>query len=101
MNTVLKRGEHYHNTTKAALFGDSPTQQQQKWLDAKKKEPNAIHMVHVGKFYELFHSDADVFNELFEAPYMRGVIAHTGFPEVALNQFKTLLEEKNFKVILI
>lgn len=101
MAKSLKRGEHYHNTTKEALFGANPSEKQQEWLDAKASNPNAIHLVHVGKFYELFHQDADILNEHFQSPYMRGKIAHTGFPETALEKFKGELETKNYKVLLL
>lgn len=101
MATKLNRGEHYHNTTTEALFGANPSTKQQEWLDAKASRPNSILLVHVGKFYEVFHQDADVMNEHFESPYMKGQIAHTGFPETALEKFKGGLETKNYEVILL
>jgi MutS domain I len=36
----------------------------------------------VGKFYELFHMDADVGMSELELIYMKGTKAHSGFPEV-------------------
>jgi MutS domain I len=36
----------------------------------------------VGKFYELFHMDADVGMGELELIYMKGSKAHSGFPEV-------------------
>jgi DNA mismatch repair protein MSH6 len=42
----------------------------------------------VGKFYELFHMDADVgFSEL-DLIYMKGSKAHSGFPEVRYSPLK-------------
>lgn len=36
----------------------------------------------VGKFYELFHMDADIGMEELDLIYMKGAKAHSGFPEV-------------------
>ena len=35
-----------------------------------------------GKFYEMFHMDADVGVEVLGLSYMKGHIAHAGFPEI-------------------
>ena len=48
----------------------------------------------IGKFYELFHSDADIFTELTEAPYMKGLVAHTGFPANRVDDFVEKLQAK-------
>ena len=40
----------------------------------------------VGKFYELFHMDADVGMSELDLIYMKGTKAHSGFPEVCLKE---------------
>ena len=37
----------------------------------------------VGKFYELFHMDADIGFSEIDLIYMKGTKAHSGFPEVS------------------
>lgn len=41
------------------------------------------HVQQVGKFYELFHMDADVGMGELDLIYMKGTKAHSGFPEVS------------------
>lgn len=36
----------------------------------------------MGKFYELFHMDADIGVRELDLIYMKGDVAHAGFPEV-------------------
>lgn len=44
----------------------------------------------VGKFYELFHMDADIgFSEL-DLIYMKGAKAHSGFPEVNILSYNII-----------
>jgi hypothetical protein len=58
----------------------------------------ASHFLHpqVGKFYELFHMDADVGMGELELIYMKGSKAHSGFPEVT----NTTLSQRFFKYLL-
>jgi len=41
----------------------------------------------VGKFYELFHMDADIGFAEIDLIYMKGTKAHSGFPEVIFYLF--------------
>lgn len=41
----------------------------------------------VGKFYELFHQDADVGMQELDLIYMKGEKAHSGFPEISYGKF--------------
>lgn len=53
----------------------------------------------VGKFYELFHMDADIgFSEL-DLIYMKGSKAHSGFPEVGF--LNTVLHCRAMRVLCI
>lgn len=54
----------------------------------------------IGKFYEMYHMDADIgVNELGFA-YMKGEQAHAGFPEQSFDRMVTQLVAKGFKVRL-
>ncbi len=48
----------------------------------------------MGKFYELFHMDADVGVKELDLIYMKGTKAHSGFPEVAYGKFSSILVTK-------
>jgi DNA mismatch repair protein MSH6 len=48
----------------------------------------------VGKFYELFHMDADIGVAEADLIYMKGSKAHSGFPEVSYGKYASLLVSK-------
>jgi DNA mismatch repair protein MSH6 len=52
----------------------------------------------VGKFYELFHMDADVGMSEIDLIYMKGEKAHSGFPEVSYGKFASALVAKGYRV---
>lgn len=52
----------------------------------------------VGKFYELFHQDADVGMEELGLIYMKGDKAHSGFPEISYGKFADILVSKGYRV---
>eukprot|EP00499_Haloplacidia_sp_CaronLabIsolate_P005493 CAMPEP_0196784858 /NCGR_PEP_ID=MMETSP1104-20130614/17981_1 /TAXON_ID=33652 /ORGANISM="Cafeteria sp., Strain Caron Lab Isolate" /LENGTH=63 /DNA_ID=CAMNT_0042155149 /DNA_START=1 /DNA_END=188 /DNA_ORIENTATION=+ len=52
----------------------------------------------VGKFYELFHMDADVGVRELDCLYMKGDKAHAGFPEIAYGKFSEQLVAKGYRV---
>lgn len=51
----------------------------------------------VGKFYETYHMDADVLVKELDLVYMRGAIAHAGFPEIAYGRFSDALVKKGYR----
>lgn len=55
-------------------------------------------LVQVGKFYELFHVDADVGMQELDLIYMKGEKAHSGFPEISYGKFADGLVSKGFRV---
>jgi len=77
------------------------TTTKRKWCDIKEQSPDTIILVHVGKFYEVFHQDADALVNVTDAPYMKGVVAHTGFPSSALNKYIGVLREAGYLNIRI
>ena len=80
----------------------APTAMQEEWIKTKRKFPNSIILVKIGKFYELFHKDADIFvSNVDRMCYMSGKIAHTGFPENKLSAFINLMNSKGYSEIKI
>jgi DNA mismatch repair protein MSH6 len=52
----------------------------------------------IGKFYELFHMDADVGAQVLNLKYMKGHVAHSGFPESAYGTMADKLVRAGYKV---
>ena len=48
----------------------------------------------MGKFYELFHMDADIGMSELDLIYMKGSKAHSGFPEVSYGKYASQLVSK-------
>ena len=97
MSRHYKRGEHFHNHSDLKEWDDMPLKR--KWLNLKESNPHMVILCKIGKFYELFHQDADVFTELTDAPYMKGKIAHTGFPATRVDDFVEKLEANGYDEI--
>jgi len=70
----------------------------------KLKEDNheKIFLFKLGKFYELFFSDAILCQKLLDLNWMGGAKKlHIGFPEKALNKYLPILVNHGFKVAVI
>jgi DNA mismatch repair ATPase MutS len=52
----------------------------------------------VGKFYEIFHHDADIAVKELDLIYMKGEKAHSGFPESAFAKFASILVDRGYRV---
>ena len=52
----------------------------------------------MGKFYELYHMDADVGMSELDLVYMKGDKAHSGFPEVSYGKYAGMLVNKGYRV---
>ena len=53
------------------------------WWQFKAQNMDTVLFFKVGKFYELFHMDADIGFAELDLIYMKGTKAHSGFPEVS------------------
>jgi DNA mismatch repair protein MSH6 len=51
-----------------------------------------------GKFYEIFHMDADIAVEVLGLMYMKGHVAHAGFPEISYGPMADKLVRAGIKV---
>ncbi|XP_049285610.1 probable DNA mismatch repair protein Msh6 [Anopheles funestus] len=68
------------------------------WWILKSKNFDCVLFFKVGKFYELYHMDAEVGVTELGFSFMKGEFAHSGFPEAAYDRMSTTLVEKGFKV---
>ena len=55
----------------------------------------------VGKFYETYHMDADVLVKELELVYMKGEMAHAGFPEIAYGKMSSALVDKGYRCVSV
>uniref|UniRef100_K3W7B0 DNA mismatch repair protein n=1 Tax=Globisporangium ultimum (strain ATCC 200006 / CBS 805.95 / DAOM BR144) TaxID=431595 RepID=K3W7B0_GLOUD len=68
------------------------------WWEVKSRNMDTVLFFKVGKFYELFHMDADVGFKELNLIYMKGDKAHSGFPEIAYSKMSSQLVEKGYRV---
>ncbi|KAG3121078.1 DNA mismatch repair protein [Phytophthora idaei] len=68
------------------------------WWEVKSRNMDTVLFFKVGKFYELFHMDADVGFKELNLIYMKGDKAHSGFPEIAYSKMSAQLVAKGYRV---
>ena len=71
------------------------------WWTIKSDHYDLILFFKVGKFYELYHMDAEVAVKELGLVYMRGNFAHCGFPEKAFGRYSETLIQKGYRVARI
>eukprot|EP01040_Poterioochromonas_malhamensis_P014138 gene14138-15631_t len=81
------------------LSEQTPAMQQ--WWQFKSQNMDTVLFFKVGKFYELFHMDADIAFSEIDLIYMKGSKAHSGFPEVSYGKFASILVSKGYRVARI
>uniref|UniRef100_T1GJY4 DNA mismatch repair proteins mutS family domain-containing protein n=1 Tax=Megaselia scalaris TaxID=36166 RepID=T1GJY4_MEGSC len=79
-------------------FLNEQTPGMRQWWELKSNNNDSVLFFKVGKFYELYHWDADIGVQELGFAYMRGDFAHSGFPEAAFDKMASTLIEKGFKV---
>ena len=92
-------GNHMHNYSMD--YSDWKTSIKEKWLSIKKDKPSTIVLLHLGKFYEAYHQDADILHNIFRAPYTYGYVAHNGFPVSKFDKYRIALGEHGYNSIHI
>jgi DNA mismatch repair protein MSH6 len=80
------------------LMGSPMTDAVQQWWDLKSQYFDTVLLFKTGKFYAMFHMDADVGVEVLGFSYMKGHVAHAGFPETAYSKFADILVRAGYKV---
>lgn len=68
------------------------------WWEVKSRNMDTVLFFKVGKFYELFHMDADIGFKELGLIYMKGEKAHSGFPEIAYSKMSSQLVAKGYRV---
>lgn len=68
------------------------------WWLFKRENMDTVLFFKVGKFYELFHMDADVGMRELDLIYMKGEKAHSGFPEISYGKMASALCNKGYRV---
>ncbi|SPP75998.1 probable DNA mismatch repair protein Msh6 [Drosophila guanche] len=79
-------------------FLNSLTPGVRQWWVLKSTNFDCVLFFKVGKFYELYHGDADVGVHELGFTYMRGEFAHSGFPEISFDKMSTILVDRGYKV---
>mmetsp|Transcript_67146 Transcript_67146/g.57002 ORF Transcript_67146/g.57002 Transcript_67146/m.57002 type:complete len:91 (+) Transcript_67146:343-615(+) len=84
------------------------TPSMKEWWEFKSIHQDKVLFYKLGKFYELFHSDAYIGHRELNLSWMGGGQApkenckpHVGFPEKVLESKMELLVQKGFKVVVI
>lgn len=83
------------------LKSKSCTPAHEQWWEIKSENMDAILFFKVGKFYEIFHMDADIAVKETSATFMKGSRAHAGFPEAAYAKFSQQLVERGYRVVRV
>ena len=83
-------GEHGHD------MNNYPVSKIQTIWENEKKKHSKIVLMKIGRFFELFHQDADIFHKEFDLMYMIGKVAITGFPETQLDKYIDELTKKGY-----
>jgi DNA mismatch repair protein MSH6 len=81
-----------------AQFLKEQTPAMAQWWQFKQENLDTVLFFKVGKFYELFHMDADVGMRELDLIYMKGEKAHSGFPEISYGKFANALVAKGYRV---
>ena len=120
---ILNAGEHTHDHTDWLVhpkdkYGHSPsdpsydptslqvpasyvkgcTNGMKQWWGVKQTIYDCVLLMKVGKFYETYHMDADIMVKELDLVYMKGEMAHAGFPEAAYSKFSNMLVDKGYRV---
>jgi DNA mismatch repair protein MSH6 len=77
---------------------DKMTDAVKQWWDLKAQYMDTVLLFKTGKFYELFHMDADAGVQALGCAYMKGHVAHAGFPEISYGSMSHKLVLAGYKV---
>ena len=94
-------GNHMHNFVLGNNMEEWQHSKRQEWVEAKTRNPNTIVLVQIGRFYEMFHQDADTMHTALNTVYMPGYIAHTGYPISCHDRLINQLREKGHNSVTI
>jgi DNA mismatch repair protein MSH6 len=78
------------------VYGGKMTNAVQQWWDLKSRYFDTVLLFKTGKFYEMFHMDADVGVNHCNLSYMKGHVAHAGYPEISCKFIKFRVNSKEY-----
>lgn len=81
-----------------AKFLKTLSEVQRQWWTVKETHADCVLFFKIGRFYELYHVDADIGVKEAGLVYMKGEQAHAGFPEPAYGKYSEVLLSKGYKV---
>lgn len=81
-----------------ARLGKDMTDAVKQWWELKAQYFDTVLLFKTGKFYEMFHMDADVGVSVLGLLYMKGAVAHAGFPEISYGTFADQLVRAGYRV---
>lgn len=68
------------------------------WWNVKSQYFDTVLLFKTGKFYEMFHMDCDIGVQVCGLQYMKGHVAHCGFPEISYGPMADKLVRAGYKV---
>jgi len=80
------------------VTGKDMTAAVEQWWNLKAQYFDTILFFKTGKFYELYHMDADIGVKVLGLLYMKGTVAHAGFPEISYANMVAPLVAAGYKV---
>ena len=80
------------------VSGGKLTAGKRQWWEIKAQYFDTVLLFKTGKFYEMFHMDADVGVKVLGFNYMKGSEAHAGSPEAAYGTVCSKLVKAGYKV---
>ncbi|CAJ1954779.1 unnamed protein product [Cylindrotheca closterium] len=80
------------------VYDGKMTNAVKQWWELKSRYFDTVLLFKTGKFYEMFHMDADIGVEVCGFIYMKGHVAHSGFPEISYGQMADKLVRAGYKV---
>lgn len=101
--TPVRGGASWAESTggvgRVASLTHALAQAHRQWWIEKARRMDTVLFFKVGKFYEIFHMDADVAVKELGLLYMKGYKAHAGFPEIAYGKFSERLVGLGYKCV--
>ncbi|XP_077869467.1 DNA mismatch repair protein Msh6-like [Saccoglossus kowalevskii] len=82
-------------------FLQSCTPASRQWWEVKSNNFNSVLFFKMGKFYELYHMDAEISVKELGLIFMKGQVAHCGFPEIAFGRYADTLIQRGYRVARI
>ena len=77
------------------------------WTSLKEMYPQYVILVKLGKFYSVYNKDAYIISYILKYQFKRengkykDIKYSCGFPDIAINKVKTVLEEKKINYLII